>query len=66
MQRFEIRVKGRLDPNWADWFDDMAIVHTAGGDTVLSGTVVDQAAMYGVLSKLRDLGVQLISVVPTD
>lgn len=66
MQNFQIRVKGEIDRNWAEWFDNMTITHTLEGDTVLSGMVADQAAMYGVLSKLRDLGMQLISVVPTE
>lgn len=62
MQQVEIRVKGQIDKHWAEWFDDMKITHTVQGETVLSGTVADEAALYGLLAKLRDLGLQLLSV----
>ena len=64
MQHVEIRVRGQIDRAWSDWFDDLTISYTPEGDTVLDGNLPDQAAIYGVLSKLRDLGMQLISVVP--
>ena len=62
MQHVEIRVKGRIDEHWSDWFDDLTITHTDQDETILSGTVVDQAALYGLLAKLRDLGLPLLSV----
>jgi hypothetical protein len=57
-----IRVKGHLRPEWAEWFDDMTIVHEASGTTALSGPVADQAALHGLLIKVRDLGLELIAV----
>ena len=62
MQNVEIRVKGQIDEHWAEWFGGLTITHTDQGETVLTGTVVDEAAMYGLVSKLRDLGLQLLSV----
>jgi hypothetical protein len=62
MQHVEIRVKGRIDQDWEDWFDGLKITYTEQGETILSGPVLDEAAMYGILSKLRDLGLQLLSV----
>ena len=66
MQRVEIRVKGQIDEHWSDWFDDLTITHTDQDETILSGTVVDQAALYGLLAKLRDLGLPLLSVTHTE
>jgi len=65
-ESYEIRIKGHLDESWADWFDELTIHHEANGDTVLSGALADQAALHGVLNRLRDLGVQLISVNTVD
>jgi hypothetical protein len=65
MQRVEIRVKGRIDEHWSDWFDDLTITH-ADDETVLTGTVADEAALYGLLAKLRDLGLPLVSVQPSE
>ena len=65
-QDYEIRIKGHLDESWADWFDGLTILHQENGDTVLSGSLTDQAALHGVLNRLRDLGVQLISVNTVD
>jgi hypothetical protein len=62
MQRIEIRVKGWIDEHWSSWFDDLAIAHTERGETVLTGCIADQARLYGVLTKLRDLGLLLLSV----
>lgn len=62
MLRAEIRVKGRIDEHWASWFEDLMITYTAEGETILSGDLVDQAALYGLLAKLRDLGLPLLSV----
>jgi hypothetical protein len=61
---YQIRVKGQLDPQLSAWFDGFAITHTPDGDTLLTGTVVDQAALHGLLARCRDLGVTLISVNP--
>ena len=63
-QCYEIRVKGHLDESWADWLSGLAIQHEPDGDSLLSGSLPDQAALHGVLNRLRDLGVQLISVNP--
>lgn len=60
---YEIRIKGSLGDEWAEWFGGMAIIRAANGETLLSGAVVDQAALYGLLRKVRDLGLPLISVV---
>ena len=62
MQHIEIRVKGRIDEHWSDWFQGLTITHTDQDETILSGTVVDQAALYGLLARLRDLGLPLLSV----
>lgn len=62
MQNVEIRVKGQLDEHWSDWFDDLTITHTDQNETVLTGPVVDQAALHGLLAKLRDLGLPIVSV----
>ena len=59
---YQIRVKGHLRPEWTEWFDDMTIIHEADGATTLSGPVVDQAALHGLLIKVRDLGLELIAV----
>ena len=59
---YQITVKGHLNPNWADWFDGLTITLLPNGTTAISGPVVDQAALHGVLRKVRDLGVPLLSV----
>ena len=61
---YQIRLEGHLGRQWTDWFDGLAITQTAEGDTLLTGPVVDQAALHGVLKKVRDLGLTLISVNP--
>lgn len=58
---YQIRVKGHLDRRWTDWFGGMTITLEEGGDTLLTGPVADQAALYGLLRKVRDLGMPLIS-----
>lgn len=63
---YEIRVKGHLDPSWSDWFDEMSIIHEANGETLLVGRLTDQAALHGLLNRLSDLGISLISVNPID
>jgi hypothetical protein len=65
-QYYEIRVKGHLDLSWSDWFDGLTISHEANGETVLAGMLTDQAALQGVLRKISDLGIALISVNPAD
>ncbi len=59
---YEIRVEGQLDPERTSWFDGLAITHTPDGETILSGPIVDQAALHGVLLKIRDLGLSLLEV----
>jgi hypothetical protein len=60
--QYEIRLKGHLDDKWADWFDGLTITREDNGETRLTGPVVDQAALHGVLRKVRDLGMPLLSV----
>jgi hypothetical protein len=60
---YQIRIKGHLDPGWTDWFGGLAVTPTEGGETLLTGPVVDQAALHGLLRKVRDLGMPLISVI---
>jgi len=62
MQRVEIKIKGQIDEHWSDWFESLTITHTTQGETILSGQVVDQAALHGLLAKLRDLGLSILSV----
>ncbi len=61
-ERYHIRVKGHLDPSWSVWFDDLTITNEANGDAVIAGPIVDQAALHGVLIKVRDLGLTLLGV----
>jgi len=58
----EIRIEGCLDPRWTEWFEGLKIEQTTSGETTISGEVVDQAALYGLIGKLRDLGVRLHSI----
>lgn len=62
MQRVEIRVKGQIDEHWSEWFDDLTITHPDQNETILNGPVVDQSALHGLLVKLRDLGLPIVSV----
>ena len=55
-------MRGQIDAHWSEWFEDLTITHTDEGETILSGAIADQAALYGLLAKLRDLGLPLISV----
>ncbi len=59
---YQIRIKGHLGPHWADWFEGLTITLEDNGETLLSGPVVDQAALHGVIKKVRDVGLPLISV----
>ena len=61
-QVYEIRLKGHLEARWVKWFDGLAITLDENGDTLLTGPVVDQAALHGLLRKVRDLGMPLVSV----
>ena len=60
--RYVIRVKGHLDPFWQEWFENLSITHESDGTTLLSGHIRDQAALYGILFKLRDLGLTLLEL----
>ena len=60
---YQIRIKGHLGPKWADWFNGLTITHEEDGNTLLAGPVVDDAALHGLLKKVRDLGMPLISVI---
>jgi len=59
---YQIRIKGHLDRQWTDWFGGLAIMLEENGDTLLTGLVIDQAALHGLLKKVRDLGMPLVSV----
>jgi hypothetical protein len=59
---YEITIQGHLDPHWSTWFDGLSITHEPNGNTTLAGPIVDQAALHGVLIKVRDLGLPLIGV----
>jgi hypothetical protein len=59
---YQIRIKGHLDDQWTDWFENAAITLETNGDTLLTVPVIDQAALYGLLKKIRDLGMPLLSV----
>jgi len=63
---YRIRLKGQLDQPWADWFEGLAITLEDNGDTLLSGPVADQAALHGLLKKIRDLGMPLLSITPVE
>ena len=60
---YQIRIKGHLDLQWTDWFEGLSILPQANGDTLLTGVVVDQAALFGLFKKVRNLGMLLISVI---
>ncbi len=62
MSYYKIRVKGHLDGRWSDWFDGLEITNLENGETMLSGDLVDQAALHGVLAKVRDLNLALVAV----
>jgi hypothetical protein len=63
---YEIRVKGHLDQRWTAWFDGLTVTTQSDGTTALAGPIVDQAALHGLLQRLRDIGLPLISVTQTD
>ena len=62
--RYRIRIRDHLDPLWSDWFDGLSITQQDDGTTTLCGRVVDQAALFGLLARLRDLGATLLAVEP--
>jgi hypothetical protein len=64
--RYAIRIKGRLDTRWAAWFDGLRITHDSDGTTTIQGPIADQAALHGLLQKIRDLGLELVSVTRPD
>ena len=64
--QYEIRLKGHLETRWAAWFDGLSLTQESDGTTVIRGSVIDQAAVHGLLSKVRDLGLPLIAVTQVD
>ncbi len=62
MAVYEIRVKGHLDGRWSEWFDGLQITNLENGEAMLSGDIVDQAALHGMLNRVRDLGLPLVAV----
>jgi hypothetical protein len=59
---YEIKIKGHLDPGWSDWFAGLKLTHLEGDETLLSGPLPDQSALHGLLERIRDLNLKLISV----
>ena len=59
---YQIRIQGHLDAQWADWFSDLSVTLKENGDTLLTGPIIDQAALFGLLKKVRDLGMPLVSL----
>jgi len=66
MQQVEVRIRGQLDKKWEDWLEGFTISYSGEDETVLTGKVIDQASLYGLMGKLRDMGVKLVSVVTTE
>jgi hypothetical protein len=62
MQEIEIHIKGQISNRWSEWFGGLSISHSDPDETILSGLVLDQAALYGIIARLRDLGLELTSV----
>jgi hypothetical protein len=65
-ERYEIRLTGHLDARWTAWFDGLTVIYENDGTTVISGQIVDQAALHGLLQRVRDLGLPLVSVKRVD
>jgi hypothetical protein len=66
LTHYEIRVEGELDARWSDWFEGLEVTSDASGQTTITGPVADQAALHGLLARVRDLGLKLVSVHPID
>ena len=64
--QYEIRLKGHLEARWAAWFDGLSLIQESDGTTLIRGSVIDQAALHGLLSKVRDLGLPLVAVTQVD
>jgi hypothetical protein len=64
--QYELRLKGHLDPRWSAWFDGLILTQDGDGTTVIYGSVIDQAALHGLLQKVRDIGLPLVSVTRVD
>jgi len=65
-EQYEIRLAGHLNARWAAWFDGLTVSHESGGTTVISGPIADQAALHGLLQRVRDLGLPLVSVTQVE
>jgi hypothetical protein len=65
-QNYRIRIRSHMDVTWSTWFEGMTIEHQTNGETVLSGFIQDQAALFGTLMKIRDLGLALVAVEPVE
>ena len=63
---YEFRLEGHLDERWTEWFEGLTITREDNGDTLLTGLIIDQAALYGFLKKARDLGIPLVSIRPIE
>ncbi len=61
MERVELRIKGLIDRDWSNWLTESSVTHTVGGETLLTGVAQDQSALYGLLSRLSGLGIQVVS-----
>ena len=66
VEQYEIRLKGYLDARWSAWLDGLSLSHEADGTTLIAGPITDQAALHGVLRKVRDLGLPLLAVMAVD
>jgi len=62
MHQVQIRVKGQIDKRWSEWLDGLTITHAEEDETVLTGSILDQSALYGLIAKLRDLGLPLLAM----
>ncbi len=63
---YAIRVRGHLDSRWETWFDGLTLIRDSDGSTLIQGAIPDQSALHGLLHKIRDLGLPLVSVIPLD
>ena len=63
MLKIKIHFKGKIGGQWSEWFDDLTIIHPNADETLLTGPVADSSALYGIIARLRDLGLQLTSVI---